>query len=107
MALKDKILERAQKYIQKGNLDKAIDEYRAAADLDPRDVSIRLRIGELYIKQGKKEEAIKEYTDAARANARGGFYLKSIAVYKQVLKLDPSNLDVHSKLAELYTKQRL
>jgi len=107
MAHKDTILKRAQKYIQKGSLDKAIAEYRAAADLDPRDISIRLRIGELYIKQGLTEEAIREYTEAARANARQGFYLKAIAVYKQVLKFDPSNLDVHSKLADLYTKKNL
>lgn len=106
MALKDKILERAQKFIEKGALDKAVIEYRAALDLDPRDISIRLRIGDLYVKLNKKSEAIKEYSEVARANSQRGFYLKAIAVYKQVLKLDES-LDIHYKLAELYAKQRL
>jgi hypothetical protein len=50
MALKEKIIDRAQKHIQKGNIDKAIAEYRAAADVDPKDINIRLRIGELYVK---------------------------------------------------------
>lgn len=106
MALKEKLIDKAQKLIQKGYLDKAIPEYRAAADADPKDISIRLRIGDLYVKLGKKPEAVKEYTEAARANAQRGFYLKAIAVYKQVLKLE-ENLDTHSKLAELYLKQRL
>ena len=106
MALKEKLIDKAQKLIQKGYLDKAVIEYRAAADADPRDISIRLRIGDLYVKLGKKTEAVKEYTEAARANAQRGFYLKAIAVYKQVLKLE-ENLDTHNKLAELYLKQRL
>lgn len=106
MALKEKLIDKAQKLIQKGQYDKAIAEYRAAAEADPRDISIRLRIGDLYVKVGRKTEAIKEYTEAARANAQRGFYLKAIAVYKQILKLDDS-LEVHNKLAELYTKQRL
>ncbi len=106
MALKEKLIDKAQKLIAKGQYDKAVAEYRAAADADPRDISIRLRIGDLYVKMGKKAEAIKEYTEVAKANAQRGFYLKAIAVYKQILKLDDS-LEVHSKLAELYTKQRL
>ncbi|MBI5643875.1 MAG: tetratricopeptide repeat protein, partial [Deltaproteobacteria bacterium] len=107
MALKEKILDRAQKFIQKGYIEKALIEYKAAADIDPRDISIRLRIGDLYVKMGRKPEAIKEYTEVAKANSQRGFYLKAIAVYKQVLKLDEGNLEVHYKLAELYTKQRL
>ena len=107
MALKDNILDRAQKFMQKGAFDKALIEYRAACDVDPRDISIRLRIGDLYVKMNRKTEAIKEYTEVDRANSQRGFYLKAIAVYKQVLKLDDSILEVHYKLAELYTKQRL
>ncbi|WKZ33871.1 MAG: tetratricopeptide repeat protein [Thermodesulfobacteriota bacterium] len=106
MALKEKLIDKAQKLVQKGYLDKAIAEYRAAVDSDPRDVSIRLKIGDLFVKLGRKEEAIKEYTEVAKANAQRGFYLKAIAVYKQILKLDDS-IEVHNKLAELYAKQRL
>ncbi|MFQ5737342.1 MAG: tetratricopeptide repeat protein, partial [Thermodesulfobacteriota bacterium] len=107
MALKDKILERAQKYVLKGYLDKAIAEYRSAADVDPRDISIRLRIGDLYVKTNRTEDAIKEYIEVAKANVQRGFYPKAIAVYKKVLKFDDSNLDIHYKLADLYTRQRL
>lgn len=107
MALKENILDRAQKYIAKGYFDKAAAEYRSAIELDPKDISIRLRLGDLFVKLGNKAEAIKEYMEAAKANAQRGFNLKAIAVFKQVLKLDDANLDVHNRLAELYAKQRL
>lgn len=107
MGLKENILEKAQKFIQKGQLDKAIAEYRNAAEVDSKDISIRLRIGDLFVKMGREEDAIKEYMDVAKVNTQKGFYLKAIAVYKQILKLDAANIDVHNKLADLYTKQRL
>ncbi|TAN60409.1 tetratricopeptide repeat protein [bacterium] len=107
MGVKENILEKARKFIERGLFDKAIGEYRSAIDFDPKDIAIRLKIGDLYVKMGSSEEAIKEYLEVARTNAQRGFYLKAIAVYKQVLKLDVANLDVHNKLAELYTRQRL
>ncbi len=107
MAKKEKLISRAQKYIQKGYYERAIEEYKTVVYLDPSDTSIRLRLGELYVKTGRKEDAIKEYSSVAKINAQKGFYLKAIAVYKQILKLDEANLDVRNKLADLYTRQRL
>jgi tetratricopeptide (TPR) repeat protein len=107
MDLKSKMLESVQKYIQKGHYDKAINEYKRVLKIEPGDVSTRLRVGDLYVKSGKKEDAKKEYNEVARNLTNGGFYLKAIAVQKQILKLDPENIDIRYKLAELYTKQGL
>jgi tetratricopeptide (TPR) repeat protein len=107
MAKKEKLLERAQKYIQKGYFEKAIGEYKNLTAMDPLDISVRLRLGDLYVKTGKKEDAIKEYMEVAKVNTKKGFYLKAIAVYKQILKLDDAIMDIHYRLADLYTKQRL
>ncbi|MFQ5428123.1 MAG: tetratricopeptide repeat protein, partial [Thermodesulfobacteriota bacterium] len=107
MAKKDKILKKAQKFIHKGSYDKAVVEYKSLIDMDSGDVSVRLRLGDLYVKTGQLEEAVKEYTSAAKSNARRGFYLKAIAVYKRVLTIEKNSTDTHYKLAELYTKQRL
>ncbi|MCK5237241.1 MAG: tetratricopeptide repeat protein, partial [Deltaproteobacteria bacterium] len=107
MAKKEKLIEKAQKFIQKGYNDKAVVEYKKVLEMDPSDISIRLRLGDLYSKSGMKDEAIKEYEDVAKVNTKKGFYLKAIAVYKQILKLDETSLEVHNKLADLYAKQRL
>ncbi|MFZ3071695.1 MAG: tetratricopeptide repeat protein [Thermodesulfobacteriota bacterium] len=107
MAQKDKILAKAQQFLEKGRIDKAAAEYKAVIAIDPADVTVRLRLGELYSKLGNKDEAINEYNEVAKIHTKKGFYLKAIAVYKQILKLDESSLEVHNKLADLYTKQRL
>ena len=104
---KNKIIDKAQKLLQKGYLDKAIAEYQKLVDQDAKDATIRLRIGDLYVKAGKKDEAIKEYGAVAKLYTQKGFYLKAIAVYKQILKLDESQLDIYYKLADLYAKQKL
>ena len=36
-----------------------------------------------------------------------GFAVKAVAVYKQVLKINPELIDVHLRLAELYKDQGL
>ncbi len=107
MAKKDKLIAKAQKFIQKGAIDKAISEYVSILALEPSDISIRLRLGDLYVKTNDKDNALKEYNAVAKVHTEKGFYLKSIAVFKQILKLDEESLEVHSKLADLYTKQRL
>lgn len=104
---KSKIIDKAQKLLQKGYLDKAIAEYKRVVEKYPKDTTIRLRIGDLYVKIGKKDEAIKEYGEVAKMHTRGGFNLKAIAVYKQILKLDEGQMDIHFKLAALYTDQGL
>src|SRR3989338_10394181 len=101
---KSKIIDKAQKLVQKGYLDKAIAEYKRVVEKDPKDATIRLRIGDLYVKINKKDEAIREYTEVAKVHAQKGFYLKAIAVYKQILKLDEGLMETHFKLADLYTK---
>ncbi|MBI3398043.1 MAG: tetratricopeptide repeat protein [Deltaproteobacteria bacterium] len=104
---KSKIIDKAQKLVQKGYLDKAIAEYKRALEKDPKDATIRLRIGDLYVKVNKRDEAIREYGEVAKLHAQKGFYLKAIAVYKQILKLDEGLMEIHFKLADLYTKQKL
>ncbi|MEK7688619.1 MAG: tetratricopeptide repeat protein [Deltaproteobacteria bacterium] len=104
---KSKIIDKAQKLLQKGYLDKAIAEYKKVVEKYPKDTTIRLRVGDLYVKVGKKDEAIKEYGEVAKIHTKGGFNLKAIAVYKQILKLDEGQMDIYFKLSDLYTNQRL
>ncbi|MEJ7604434.1 MAG: tetratricopeptide repeat protein, partial [Kofleriaceae bacterium] len=49
-----------------------------------------------------KQDAIETYLKVARFYHDQGFFLKAVAVYKQILKLDPRLVDVILKLAELY-----
>lgn len=108
MALdRNRVLETAQKHLAKGHYDKAIAEYRRLVEENPKDVRTWLKIGDLYTRKGARKEACETYERVARAYAEQGFYLKAVAVYKQILKLDPSRLDVQLALAEMYVHLQL
>lgn len=102
MANKNKIINQAQKFIAKAQWDKAIKELQKAIDLDPGDVRTLLKLGDVYSKQGDRENATKTYKEVAHSYSEQGFFLKAVAVHKQILKHDGNNLEVRLKLAELY-----
>ena len=99
---KEKVMDAARKYVEKNQLDKAVKEYLRVVQEDPKDVRVWLKIGDLYAKKGSKQDATETYLKVARFYQDQGFYLKAVAVYKQILKLDPRLVDVNLKLAELY-----
>jgi tetratricopeptide (TPR) repeat protein len=99
---KEKVMEAARKFVDKGQVDKAVKEYLRVVKEDPQDVRVWLKIGDLYAKKGAKQEASETYLKVARFYQDQGFFLKAVAVYKQILKLDPRLVEVNLKLAELY-----
>ncbi|HTE55040.1 MAG TPA: tetratricopeptide repeat protein [Kofleriaceae bacterium] len=99
---KNKVMDAARKARDKGQVDKAIKEYLKIVREDPKDVRVWLKIGDLYAKKGAKAEATETYLKVAKFYSEQGFYLKAVAVYKQILKLDPRLVEVNLKLAELY-----
>lgn len=104
---KTKLLESAQKNFLKGLYDRAASEYRQIIEFDPADVRHRQRLAEILAKANKKDEAIKEYTALAKTYIDTVHYLKAIAVYKQIQKLDPANPEISLTLASLNEKQGL
>src|SRR5690348_6559322 len=97
-------METARKLVEKNQIDKAVKEYLRIVHEDPKDVRVWLKIGDLYAKKGAKQDATDTYLKVARFYDDQGFYLKAVAVYKQILKLDPRLVDVILKLAELYRR---
>lgn len=97
-----KVLQAAQKHLAKGQLDKAIVEYRRLMQDDPKDARTLLKIGDIYTRKGDTRGATAAYSQVAEHYADQGFFLKAVAVYKQILKLDPALLTAWEKLAEMY-----
>ena len=104
---KTKLLESAQKNILKGQLDRAIAEYRQIIALEPSDFRHRQKIAEILTKAKLNNEAVIEYTFIAKHYIDSVHYLKAIAVYKQIQKLDPLNPEISLTLASLNEKQGL
>ena len=97
-----KALKAAQKYLAKGQLDRAIVEYENVVALDPKDPRSLLKLGDLYTRVGDNKKAVATYRKVALQYGDEGFFLKAVAVHKQILKLEPGNLDAWEKLGEMY-----
>lgn len=104
---KEKLLEQAKLFADQGKLDRAIHEYVKVLQMDPKDLRLKLRVAELYVKTKKMTEAIQTYQEVADSYCLDAFYLKAVTVYKNILRLNPSMLDVNRKLADLYEKMGL
>src|SRR6478735_6469928 len=98
---KNKVIESAAKLIGKGQLDKAVREYQRILEVDPDDVRVLQKLAELYQKMQRREDAADCFEKVAKTYAAQGFYLKAVALYKQVLKV-VDRIEVNVRLAELY-----
>src|SRR6266404_751037 len=98
---KNKVIESASKLIVKGQFEKAVKEYQRVLEVDPDDVRVLQKLAELYQKMKKQSEAADCFEKVARTYAAQGFYLKAVALYKQVLKV-VERVEVNVRLAELY-----
>jgi len=104
---RQQLIDSAQKFAAKGQYDKAIAEYMRVLKEDPTDVRILLKIGDLQIRKGDKSDAIATYTRVAGGYDQQGLFLKAVAVYKQILSIDPNLTDLYTRLADLYVKLNL
>ena len=104
---RDKITASAEKLVAKGKIEAAIKEYERLIEENPGDVNTLNRIGDLWGRVNRNDEAVKVFTRIADHYSKDGFFLKAIAIYKKINKLDPSKLEIYGKLAELYARQGL
>jgi tetratricopeptide (TPR) repeat protein len=104
---KNKLLASAQKYMRKGQYKKAIAEYEKVLKEFPADVRARLNLANLYYRQKDLDRAVDSFLKVARIYEDGGFTLKAIAVYKQVLKIVPDREELFVALASNYQQHGL
>jgi tetratricopeptide (TPR) repeat protein len=104
---KRKVLEAARKFAQKGAKAKALKEYDKLLKDDPRDAKLLLEVGDAYRRWGQNDEAIAQYVKVASQYRQEGFDARAVAVFKQILNLDPKNYGAYVSLSELYQRMGL
>jgi len=104
---KEKYLESAQRFMLKGQLDKAIKDYQQVVALEPKEIRWRQKLAELLVRDSRKEEAIAQYEDIGKHYAENSYFLKAIAVYKQIQRLSPGDTRIALTVASLNHKQGL
>ncbi len=103
---KDKLIEEAQKLALRGQFDKAVKLYEQVMTMEPAAINLRQKLAETMIKAGRIDDARNEFETIGKYFSKNGFYLKAIAVYKQLQKLSPSEFSttLTMTLAELNEK---
>ena len=104
---REKILTIAQRFILKGQSDRAIKEYQKLIEASPNDKRLHLKLGDLYLKNGDHDKAIKQYLQVADLFAQEDLNSQAISIYKKILAIDPKMMDAHRQIARLYLKEGL
>lgn len=103
---KTAIQTEAQKYLAKGQIDKAIAEWEKLVREAP-DVNAYNIIGDLYLKKGNKKLSIEFFHKAAGVFRKEGFSLKAIAIYKKIINVESKDVSSLIALGELSEEKGL
>ncbi|MGH9390192.1 MAG: cyclic nucleotide-binding domain-containing protein [Vicinamibacteria bacterium] len=90
-----------QACLQRRDYKSALDWFNTLLQKDPKNTQIRLRFADTLVLAGSKREAVKQFRVVADELAEKGFMIRAIAINKKILQLDPSQTDVHQKLAAM------
>ncbi|MCP4202890.1 MAG: tetratricopeptide repeat protein [bacterium] len=100
-------LQAAEKLVSRGRLEAAVKQYRKALAESPEDTGTLNRLGDLHARLNRVDEAVEMFTSAADHFTKEGFFVKAIAIYKKIIRLDPTLIEVYETLADLYHRQGL
>jgi tetratricopeptide (TPR) repeat protein len=100
MSDKASIIKEAQKYLARGQVDKAIAEWEKLAAEYPEGSTFNT-IGDLYLKRGAKAKALDSFHKAAEFFLQEGFSLKALALYKKILNINQTDATALISLGEL------
>ena len=87
-----------------GKYEQELKEVQQKVAREPKNLRLRLRIGDLLEKQGKRAEAIETYRTVAEEYARKGLLIQAIALHKLILRLDPTKSNLQEQIADLYAQ---
>lgn len=98
---KEKAHERAERHAARGQHDRAAREYQSIVDNDPKDIRAWLMLADCLARAGDRPGAVARYLQVAEFYTSQKAHQKALAVYRQVLTLEPGRLDIHFKTAQL------
>jgi tetratricopeptide (TPR) repeat protein len=98
---KEKALAAAQKYLERGQPDRALAEFARVVQEEPGDTRTWLKMAEIYARRGQNAQARDIYLRTAELYVEQGALPKAVTVYKNALKLSPGLAAGHLRLAAI------
>jgi len=99
--------QKAQAYLQKGKVDKAIEEYKKLLTVESRNPNLYNELGDIYLRTNDRVQAVSAFEKASLNYEKVALYNNAVAVCKKILRLVPNRLDTIFKLGEIKAKQKL
>ena len=99
-------MQEAQKYLAKGQIDKAISEWEGLLAESP-DANSFNAAGDLYLKKNDRLGALEKFHRAADIFRKEGFSLKALAIYKKILNIVPGDARSLFALGELSEEKNI
>jgi tetratricopeptide (TPR) repeat protein len=84
-----------------------LEQYLDLVHKYPENATYQLKLAEIYQKKGEEERSMAKYLQAAEIFARDSIFPQAMAIYRQVLSLNPHLVQAHQKMAEIYKKMGL
>ncbi len=97
----------AEKLIETGDLDKAIEAYKEILKISPESLETYQKLGELYAQKGDKAESLKNLEKIVDVYFKARLFKKALPIYKKIMELQPENIDVREKIAEVYERENI
>ncbi len=79
-------------YVVNGRIDDAVATYRRILQLDPNNLTYRMRLISLLSSHGNKEDLLRERTQAAEAYLRLGYMDRAVTELEQALQESPTSV---------------
>ncbi len=96
---------KAETAMEAGDVDGAIDALNEVLKLDQENLGAYSKLAELFEKKGQLAEAVKQYQMLGAVFLKNRLYKKSQEMFQKVVQLDPTNVEGHNNLAQIYVKQ--
>lgn len=94
-----KLLEQADKLLEKGKAEEALAKLQAAFAQDPSNELAANKLARTFVALGKQAEAVNIYKQLGVRAGSSGKSQKAVALFRQGLEIDPGNLEIIEKLA--------
>jgi tetratricopeptide (TPR) repeat protein len=98
---KEKALVAAQKYLERGQPDRALAEFARVVQDEPADTRTWLKMAEIYARRGQNAQARDIYLRTGELYVEQGALQKAVTVYKNALKLSPGLAQGHLRTGAL------
>jgi tetratricopeptide (TPR) repeat protein len=84
-------LQVAEDFMKAGDPGQAVRLFQKVLEMDPENISMRVKLAEVYVKLGKKKDAWEIFSSAAESLRSRGSLAAAEDILQRMLSLDPSN----------------